>query len=318
MWTNASCSTMKINIHNPDGNKFKFMGFPFEGAYEKISGEDVFFDGHKHIYLWQEWDCSQLCYISDDCCATWRSAEFEGVYGSWLFSDADVHGRSVWSTGTDLYIWVGQIGGDDSNYELHRIIPGELRTEPVDISTIFPEGGEDESIWTDGEHIYAGFSHIWDGEKFIPKDWGELPEGMITDCLWTDGENIYCSHIGYYNDYDYQYVLNKATGKWEQKVWNIALIGGQWSDGNRVYGCTHEAWPITKYDYYYLEDGKWIPCSFDNKPEHFWHGNIVTDGTRVFYMHSGSGSSPAVVMVPNSAAVYSHTGGGWKKIGNLA
>ena len=167
------------------------------------------------------------------------------------------------------YIWTDGKNTYYSNYSAQYIFKKDyldwIRKEWKDISSF-----SGENIWTDGENMY-----YWDGDKWYKltvgyhaasllesvaetgsyndlKDLIKVKENKFTDnwiandfkkqihdfsrkWIWSDGSNTYYSYI------DQQYILNKYTLRWEEKIWKLpedlqAIDGSRiWTDGGNIY-----------------------------------------------------------------------------------
>ena len=122
---------------------------------------------------------------------------------------------------------------------------------------------------------------------FEPYSWNGLTE-FNGNCVWTDGHNIY-----YSNNLE-QYVLNKETSTWEEKIWNGSMtypVGYEiWTDGTSFYW--EESYIFedkTYYNHYVLnkEISTWEPTVFyglDNVSS-FSGNSVWTDGQKTYYSY---------------------------------
>ncbi len=123
--------------------------------------------------------------------------------------------------------------------------------------------------------------------SFEPYSWNGLTE-FNGDCVWTDGQNVY-----YSNNLE-QYVLNKETSTWEEKIWNGSMtypVGRDiWTDGQSFY--CEESYILndkTYYNHYVLNKSTstWEPTVFyglDNVSS-FSGNSVWTDGQKTYYSY---------------------------------
>lgn len=101
------------------------------------------------------------------------------------------------------------------------------------------------NIWSDGNNIYyitSDYHYVLDKntDTWVETEWSFKPSGGFqAEYVWSDGNNFYYDYYFKYGGYtfDAHYILNKKTGEWEEKTWNVNNLQAFyiWTDGENYY-----------------------------------------------------------------------------------
>jgi len=172
---------------------------------------------------------------------------------SWDVGAGNLYGNGVWrSPSGDLYHTK-----TNHNYKYNKTTkqwetitfinqPASNLSGPYNIWSAYGHTYYTDSTYDSGYHLVS--SQTWELDystlTWSEKTWvGFEPEYGAP--IWTDGKNVYYT----YEDNSYpgkhqEYVLNPGTGAWEEHIWDIDFLQGQysgvmadriWHDGKHTY-----------------------------------------------------------------------------------
>lgn len=166
-------------------------------------------------------------YTLNSATSTWTQKTWAGNY----YPD---YGNDVWTDGEDMFY----NNGPTDTIKLNK---STGRWETIIIARPYSLlNFSGRYVWTDGINTYYS-DGSWQGVlnkssssmAWELKTWSGLTRFSKT-YIWKVGDTVYCSPR---RDNTEQYVLNRSTSTWVQKVWYGFNPGstGIWSDGTNIY-----------------------------------------------------------------------------------
>ncbi len=245
-WYGWNTSTLDAQYIWTDGTSYYYsyerQHYVFDVATHKWHGKVWYgLDDVTYFYGYNVWTDGTKNYFSYDNITqyvlngdTWEPMVWAGDY-------LPYNGKKVWTDGENTYY----------SYSNSQYILGEDNTwtKVTWNGFTYIDG---ELVWTDGEKYYYSNS----SEQYVlgeDNTWEKVTWKGLTEFygyhIWTDGENIYRGIAGTGNK---DYVLDKATMTWTEKVW----YGYKYEGGQRCWQIGDDIYMIESTDQYILNKNK--------------------------------------------------------------
>ena len=235
-------------------------------------------------------------YVFDKTTLTWSAKTWNGfsnIIGSSVWTDGEhiyysyFENIYVWNDGENIYYSSGQ-----NQYQLHikntmflatvaktgdyRDLKNRVIANPITIPKLEGEEEKITSLQIDNVNYRIPIPKILDGysNRWFSKEWYGDNTNFSGNYVWSDGKNIYYSAVGK------QYVLNKSTSTWEQKIWNgLNSLDSHyiWTDGDNIYYSENSQQYVLNKSTSTWEQKIW------NGLNSFGGNNIWTDGENIYY-----------------------------------
>lgn len=248
----------------------------FYAVLEKLDFATMSWNGFSDIdgrYIWHSDENTYYSYNTEQYVLnketfTWEEKTWEGL--------TSFVGDNVWTDGENIYyLYAGNQYILDENASTWN--EQELVINNDNLYGCY--------VWSDGVNFYNTYSgntfylvdYIDSDSQWVPSNSMNFPGSFID--IWTDGENIYSSYGSQ------QYVYDKVTSNWQEKVWNgLSSFNGSyvWTDGENIfYSCGRDFQYVLNKETSTWEEktwsGPWLGFTSLN-------GSYVwTDGENIYY-----------------------------------